>query len=214
MSDHEHTELAHVPREVEVAPLSGLASARAGLLAMDDQRQRLVAARDVDALANGSADLAVIASEMATLQKQVRLDIAEIMVEDHRAAGGSERRKPKREVPGLGIVEVNGGSEWKDWDSPALFRHVALSTVCDNNGEVAEEYVSDPLGAVFAALDALAECLPLTTSLGWKVGTWDAATKGWKGGLRGRGIDPEDWGERVDKPRMAKVPARKMTGSE
>lgn len=177
---------------------------RKAALALDDQRADMVARRDKVGLANGSADLALFQSDLAAVQDAVRRDLARLMLEDH----GDKRGNPKLEVDGLGVVDVPGGREWKKWESMKLMRRLAFSAILDDGGEVRADMA--PSDVVEAVLEKLTACLPTGESVAWKVGQLDKATGEWSG-LRGQGIDPEDYGDFEDKPRLAKIPKRDRT---
>lgn len=204
--------------EVEVfdafagAPLSSVAALRRGLMALDDDRQALAKVGDVDTLAFGVADLTVLISDLQTLQRSARDDIAKVLLWNRAVenealeADGKKPKKgnPKHEVPGLGIIDVPGGNEWKDWDSPALLRRLMSEAILEN-GEL--RHFDHPNEVVDAVYDVLVACLPVTASLGWRVGQFDKVTEEWTG-LRGAGIDPEDYASHTAKARLAVVPKR------
>lgn len=189
-------------------PLDAITTIRRGLLQMDDARQELARQGDKDGLANGVADIALLVSDLSTIGRDARLDLARIMLAGHVDGDGEPLRgNPKHEVEGLGVVDVPGGSEWKGWESERLLRDLMVDAILDTDGMLLPfDHPSDVVTTIF---DVLVACLPVTASLQWRVGTRDKATGIWSG-LRGAGIDPEDYAERVEKDRLAKVPSRKL----
>lgn len=186
-------------------PLSGVAALRQGLMLLDDQRQALAAKGDIDSLAYGSADLAVIIGDLQTLNRSTRLDIAKLMLAAHEGKRGN----PKHEVPGLGIIDVPGGHEWRDWESERLLRKLMTDAITED-GEL--RHFDHPSEVVDRVYEVLVACLPVTASLGWRVGKFDKATEEWTG-LRGAGIDPEDYANHAEKERLAQVPKRQEAGA-
>jgi hypothetical protein len=194
-------DIIHVPAEYE----NGLAKIRGAFLNLDDQRLAMYADGDYAGLAHGSADLKVIIDDLATLQRDIRLNIAELLIAEHEAAGGSLKRRPKAQIEGLGEVEVPGGKERKGWQSKELLNYLLMEAIVDpDSGEMIEGTAAEIIAAI---LPVLHDCLPLTASLGWKVGSKDATTGKWSG-LRGHNIDPDDWSEETDKVRLADIPKR------
>lgn len=178
----------------------GLADLRASLTYLDDVRADLKLARDVDNLAHGAADVALIIGDLRALERQTKADIAEIMLEDH----GTARGNPKRTVEGLGIIDVPGGNERKNWDSERLLRKIMLEAIIDENGEIMPGSPAELTDVLFKAL---VEVLPITPSLGWRVGSFDKATQQLTG-LKGRGVDPDEWCENTPKQRLAAIPKK------
>lgn len=189
----------------ELLHLDGLRAIRSAMLDLDDQRLALVEAGDVDRLANGAADLKVVIGDLNTLHRNVRSDLAAMLIHRHEVEGGNPKRRPKVEVEGLGVVEVPSGRERKNWKSVELVRRLVTEAIVDTEtGEMRHDSVPK---AVAEILKVLEDCLPLTGSLGWRVGTFDKVSEEWTG-LRGHGIDPDDWSDEVEKDRLAEIPKR------
>jgi hypothetical protein len=196
---------------------------RHAITRLDDQRADLEAAGDVDSLAYGAADVALLKRDLGTLERATKASIAHVLIgelmaeiDEAREAGESERRltamarrRPKREVEGLGRVEVPGGNERKNWDSPRLLRDLMLQAVVDPDTGELREFPSGP-AMVDAIYEVIAKCLPITGSLSWRVGSLDKATNEFTG-LRGQGIDPDDYSDNIEKDRLAVVPKHKET---
>ena len=168
---------------------------------MDDRRSELAKAGDVESLAHGAADVDLLASELSTIKRSAQTDIARIFAET------GER---KREIPNLGVVEVKGGFDRKNWKSRDVLREVIFRALVDP--ETGEWYnpEADAIDVAKAIEEAVANCLGMTGSTSWKVG--EKAPDGtWKGGLRSVGINPEDYCDEVEKPKLAIIPKRKPT---
>lgn len=188
--------------QIEPIQNEGLAHLRRGLLALDDQRQALYEAGDYERLANGGADLKIIVDELAVLLRTVRLNVGELVVDAYEGKG-----RPKVEVPGLGVVEVPSGTERTGWESERLLRDLMLSVIVDpDTGELLSGSAAE---IVDALLPVLRSCLPLTASLGWRIGKEADGS-----GLIGHGFDPDDYSERVEKPRLAVLPKRPVGQQE
>ena len=89
---------------------------------MDDRRSELAKAGDVESLAHGAADVDLLASELNTIKRSAQTDIARIFAET------GER---KREIPNLGVVEVKGGFDRKNWKSRDVLREVIFRALVD-----------------------------------------------------------------------------------
>lgn len=186
--------------------LDALPILRSAVLALDDERTALVAAGDVDRLANGAADLKVLLGDLNAFLRGVRVDLARLLIARHEAEGGNPNRRPKVEVEGLGVVEVPSGRERKNWDSPGLLRHLITQAIADpETGEMRTDSVPEAAGAI---LEVLMDCLPVTASLGWRVGTFDKATDTWTG-LRKYEVELDAWSDEVEKERLAEIPKRR-----
>lgn len=225
MSDIERTNLPATrpapPPAIRDNPLMAL---RQAIMVLDDQRAALVERGDYEGLAFGGRDLGVLVGELDTVLRQVRVDVAELLDAEERdrrdeireRAEAEGKRVPrfaqpdvrlgrvKREVEGLGLVEVNGGYDRKGWQSLALLRHM-LGVALDDMPIFDAETGEDAHEAVYARLmEVLGDTMPLHPSLQWKVGT------DWEGkpptGLRKYGVNPDEWCERTDKTRLASWP--------
>jgi hypothetical protein len=166
---------------------------------MDDRRAELAKAGDVESLAHGAADVDLLASELSTIKRSAQADIAKIFAET------GER---KREVPNLGIVEVKGGFDRKNWQSRKLLNRIIMEAILDT--ETGEFFTTEPAEVASAIETAISTVLGMTGSTSWKVGE-KSADGTYKGGLRSIGIDPEDYCDEVEKPRLATIPKRKAT---
>ncbi len=184
----------------------GLAELRRGLLALDDQRAEMVRRQDADGLAHGIADVRDIITDLSALKRASESDLGGILIACHEAAGLSPRANPKHFVDGLGEVKVPGGTERKNWQSEDLLRRLVRETLYD--AETGEARFDSPADAADAIIEMLLSCISFTGSLSWKVGTWDGASKSYVGGLRGHGIEPEDYCDEGEKPRLAVIPKR------
>lgn len=209
------------PPAIRDNPLMAL---RQAIMVLDDQRAALAEAGDYEGLAFGGRDLGVLVGELDTVLRQVRVDVAGLLddVERERRTEIRERAeadgkkvpkfaeedarlgKVKREVDGLGLVEVNGGYDRKGWQSLDLLRKM-LGIALDEMPLVNPETGEDAHAQVYDRLvEVLGDTMPLHPSLQWKVGT------DWEGkpptGLRKYGINPDDWCERTDKLRLASWP--------
>ena len=105
------------------------------------------------------------------------------------------------------MIDVPGGSERKGWESRRLLHKLIRDVVADpDTGEL--RTFDGPLDVADAITAVIEDCLPITASTGWKVGSKNKVTGEWDNGLRGRGIDPDEWCDVIDKPRLAVVPKR------
>lgn len=166
---------------------------------MDDRRAELAKAGDVESLAHGAADVDLLAFELSTIKRSAQADIARIFAET------GER---KREVPNLGVVEVKGGFDRKNWQSRKLLNRIIMEAILDP--ETGEFFTTEPAEVASAIETAISTVLGMTGSTSWKVGE-RAADGTYKGGLRSVGINPEDYCDEVEKPRLATIPKRKAT---
>lgn len=183
---------------VVVAPHDPLAELRLALLRLDEQRAALAAAGDTAALAWGAADLEAVIGDLRDLHRATRADLARLVDADH----AGRRGRPTTTIEGLGIVEVWGGMERRNWQSSALLKLLLLRAITDADGAFIHDLT--PLDLVDHVFAVLNDCLPLTGSLAWRVGM-----RGKGNGLRGYGIEVEDYCDEVEQPRLAKVPRRK-----
>lgn len=173
---------------------------RLAIASLDAQRAELAAAGDYETLARGGADVAALIGDLGILLNAVRRNLATLI---DRLPRENRRAKPRVEVPNLGVVEVEGGSEWKGWRSEDLLTRLVYGCLVTEDGEVIEQA---PLDTAEAVVKVLCACLPLTESLGWRKGS--KQPDGTWSGLRGQGIDLEDYAVKVTKPRLATLPKR------
>lgn len=195
----EPTAIEPIPTQ-PVPAASGLLDLRKALTVLDDQREAMVLRGDTEALCWGSAQLAAVIGDLNALQRQTRSDIAELV----KAEWGDARGKPKRDIEGLGRVEVPSGRERKNWRSVELLREVVWgAAVDDETGQLRHD---NPVDLIDAIIEAVAATMPVSGSTSWKVGTEDKGDPGTWTGLRGQGIDPDDWCDVEEKPSLAVVP--------
>lgn len=188
------------PTEIERPP-SGVLALRQAIVALDDQRQAMTERKDVTNLAWGAADLAAVIADLQTLRRQVTADIATIVAEGYEGRG-----RLKVDIPGLGRVEVPSGNERKNWQSRELLRKVVWDVVFDpETGGYRYDTANEMVDAI---IDAVERTMPVSGSTSWKVGQFDKATETWTG-LRGQGIEPDDWCDVEAKPPLAVVPKLK-----
>lgn len=167
---------------------------------MDDRRAELAEVGDVENLAIGAADVDLLAGELSAIKRQAQSDIAKIL---------AARGERKVEVEGLGVVEVKGGMDRKNWKSREVLREVIFRALVDPETGEWHNPDADAIDIAKAIEEAVANCIGMTGSTSWKVGEWDAKTERYKGGLRSVGIDPEDYCDEVPKPALATIPKRK-----
>lgn len=184
--------------------IDGLMEIRDGILQAEAQAAVLLANGDIERLANATADVKVIYDDIGTFIRARRADIANYLIAQHEREGGNPRRRPKLEVEGLGIVEVPSGRERKNWRSPELLMRLIAQAIISEDGEAR---FSDPIDAATAIYETLLDCLPVTASLGWRVGSFDKVSETWTG-LRGHGIDLDEFSDEVEKDRLADIPKR------
>lgn len=211
MTDHPAKPAGLVPSRPAAIARSPLTAIREAIGDLDKQRALLEAEGDYESLARGSQDVATLVHDLSTLERESRYSIARVLDAQWEAEGkleryesgdrkGQVRTRPKAEIEGVGLVEVMGGSERTQWQSEALLRRLLDEAGVNEDGE------RIPLTAD-RVFEVLRDCLPLTGSLSWRVGQLDRATDSWSG-LRGHNVDPSEWCEEVEKPRIAKVPRR------
>lgn len=167
MTDH-----LPVPQDRAPEPAGGVTlvdALRLALAKADDQRQALADAGDIANLAYGLTQLKVLADDLRTLLRDVEANVADLM--DAKLV----------ELPEVGItLERKRGTDRRSWDSMALLQEVIRRSVDpDGTGEL------PPVGEVIQRLhDGVSACVPVTGSLGWRVGA-----------LRAIGLDPDEWCE-------------------
>lgn len=112
---------------------------------------------DINALVAGHQQLGPLRNDLSTLIR----DIEAMVVE----AAGKERRV---ETPD-GLVEIRTSTKRSQWRSRDLLKQLVMDALSDSGG------MED-------VWEVLTEVLPLTASLGWRVGA-----------LRDHGITPDEW---------------------
>lgn len=192
---------------VPVRTLEALPAIRDAIGELDAQRKTLAEAGEVELLGHGAADLATLIADLNLLLRAVKSDVAKLLIAAHQGRG-----LPKMDLPGVGRIDVPGGSEWRGWDSERLLRHLVFGALpywaeFAIDPETGEVLSPSPSEVAESIVQTLLDCLPITASTGWKRGSKDPAT-GEMTGLRGYGIRLEDFAEKVDKPRLARLPKR------
>lgn len=203
----------HVGTDASVEQRQGLAELRRGLMVLDDQRLAMKDAGDVDGLVIGVADIRDILTDLRALERACIVDVAQLLMVFHEASGGKPSRNPKHITPGIGEVKVPGGNERKGWESEKLLRLLVKNLVDEQRstepdpatGELADTLTVPEFAETM--IEMLLACVPFTSSLGWKVGTYDKGTDTWTG-LKAFGIDPGDYCDETPKPRLAEIPKR------
>lgn len=193
-----------------------LRALQAVLLDLDNQRQDLAEKGDYESLAAGGQDLEVITKDLRDILDQTRKDLAKILDERQgqlSSDGTYYFGINRQEVPGVGMVEVNGGWTRTKWRSEELLRHlvnqvVEASTerIVTEDGEVIDPGESELL---YDIIKVVKETMPLSPSLSWKVGL--EKKDGTLSGLKAHGVKDTDWCERNPKVRLATIPKRNLT---
>lgn len=214
--DEPGAELALRPSaEIEVRSET-LRALQAVLLGMDEQRRELAEAGDYETLSAGAQDLAVITKDITDLLRDTRRDIADIVdkMQGNLSSDESYYYGVNRiEVPGVGVVEVNGGWTRTKWRSEALLHHLVTQAIegCEEvivNADGEPVVIRDSC-VVTSIMEVVKDTMPLTASLSWKVG--QEKKGGEVTGLKRHGVDDEDWCERTPKERLATVPNHPLT---
>lgn len=194
-------------RKAEVAVRDeALRVLRSALLGLDDRRAQLVAEDDIDTLAAGAQDLDTLMNDLHLIQRQVRLDLADMV--DRR--DGSNFGLKRFEVEGVGVIESKGGWRRTQWRSEALLEELIRRAIANVEDEIIVSTDGEPIPlthshVVEAIIDVLVTTLPLTGSLSWRTGQ---VKDGEPTGLKKWGIHDEDWCQREEQPRLASVPRR------
>lgn len=154
----------------------------AALVHADDVRRTLVEAGDLDALARGLAEIRRMRGELAIFESVLDGDVSALNLARPRESGPTV-------VDGLGALETRRRSAKQRWDSEALFGRL-VDRICDEGfvDPHTGERIGDPATAdrIAAGLrERLAAAVPLTPSMGWRIG-----------GLVAAGIDPSEYRER------------------
>ena len=142
---------------------------------------------------------------------QVAPEVAVLVLLQERNIIGFLAAFPKfqGEVPGLGVVEVKGGFDRKNWESGKVLHRVIMEAIVDKEtGEI--HSFDSPTAFATAVENNIRACLGMTGSTAWKVG--ERKPDGtYKGGLRSLDIDPTDYCDEIERPRLAIIPKRKVT---
>lgn len=184
----------------DLAPIRALREALGSLL---DQERAMFEAGDTVGLSWGAAQVAALKADLGDIERTAKTDIAVLIRRGWMTGDGEPRKgKPKQMIDGLGMVEVESSFERKNWESEKLLRAIVMKSLIDpETGEIGE-----PVKVVDDLLANLSAALPITGSLGWRVGQEKPVGSGQWTGLRGLGFDPDDFCDTLDKPVMAKVP--------
>ncbi len=158
------------------------------LVNADRQRAELAEAGDLDGLAHGLADLRLAASRLSTFVRLVDGDVSKL----NRDRGNNS------EIPGLGVLDTRAGTVRTRWESDRLYGRlvdaIAAIAMCDTD---TGELTGDPDTAQRMAdllRSTLAACLPITPSMGWRIG-----------GLKAAGIDPNQYRDQERGPDTTRI---------
>lgn len=150
------------------------------IVAADERRAELAEAGDLDALAHGLVAIRDLSSKLRILIGQIDGDVSRL---------NNERGRDPYTIDGLGTLETKRKSARTRWDSELLFgrlvdRICAEGFVDPHTGQmIGDSATAERIGNLLR--DRLAAAVPLTPSMGWRIG-----------GLKAAGIDPEDYRER------------------
>lgn len=133
--------------------------------------------------------------DLAALLHQCRdarraLTDLEHLVEDTLASKLTDKRT---ELDGM-VLEMRGGNVRKKWDSERLLSEVLRRGIDPDGTGVLPE----PAELLERARSVVARCVPVTPSLGWRVGA-----------LRDLGLDPDEWCETTPGRKSVQIHAGK-----
>lgn len=168
--DAEHIEAAHrwLPIARENLRDPGLARLREAILAVDDQREQLAQAGDLDNLARGLVQLKTLVGDLNQLTRAVEDDVARLM-------------PAKRvEIEGVGAIERRKGTDRKAWKWDDLLP-ILVRTYLDP--DLTGELPSTP-EAVDRMRALIVEVIGVTPSKGPRLTP-----------LRALGIEPDEYAE-------------------
>lgn len=134
------------------------------------QVEALAEAGDWEALVRGLVPLQAMMRELRDLEAAVKQAAAECLPEKRVT------------VEGVGTVERRAAAQRKRWDSGELLRRLVFRSLVDE--ATGEMLAGDALDAAERVHAVVTDVLPITPSLGWRVGA-----------LRARGVDPDEWCE-------------------
>lgn len=154
----------------------------------DRQRAALAEAGDLEGLAHGLHAIREVQRKLSMLISQTDGDVSRLVLE----------RKGPVTIEGLGSLETHRRSTRTRWDSERLFG-LLVDRICDEGfvDPHTGEMVGDPATARRIATglrERLAAAVPLTASMGWRVG-----------GLRAAGIDPNQFREQEHGPYTTRI---------
>lgn len=164
----------------DVAPPTMVDLIDAAITSADHQRAELAEAGDLDALAHGLHAARQIRQRLGLLIDLIDADVSRLNL-----------ARPRGElaiIDGLGTLETKRRSTRTRWDSDLLFG-VLIDHIC---GAALDPDTGERIGDRLR--DALAAALPLTASMGWRVG-----------GLKAAGIDPDQYREREHGPHTTRI---------
>jgi hypothetical protein len=140
---------------------------REAIARMGDSVRLLAEQGDYESLVRGLEPLQQVIGDLRVIEHDAKRFIADTMP-DRRVT-----------VEGVGTVERRAKITRKNWDSDELLRKiVAAAVVNPETGEIP----NSPMEAADRILQEIRACLPITGSLGWRLGA-----------LRERGYDPDEW---------------------
>lgn len=146
-----------VPALPDTHPARRFASLHEQLEAAAAEADRLAEAGDLAALASGLDQIRAFRRAVSDLERHIEGHVADVMPQDHVNLDDEF------------TLERHRGRTRKQWQSADLLRHLVGDQLVDaRTGE--------------NVFDLLVSVLPLTGSLGWRVGA-----------LRKAGVDPSDW---------------------
>lgn len=162
----------------------------------DRQRAELAEQGDLEGLAHGLHALREINRKLTILISQTDGDVSALVL-----------ARPKGEtvtIDGLGSLETHRRSTRTRWDSERLFG-LLVDRICDEGfvDPHTGELVGDPATARRIAdglRERLAAAVPLTASMGWRVG-----------GLKAAGLDPNEFREQEHGPYTTRVIGAQQT---
>lgn len=162
----------------------------------DRQRAELAEQGDLEGLAYGLHAIREVQRKLAMLISQTDGDVSRLVLE-----------RPKGEtvvIDGLGSLETKRRSTRTKWESERLFG-LLVDRICDEGfvDPHTGEMVGDPATAKRIAdglRERLAAAVPLTASMGWRVG-----------GLKAAGIDPNDFREQEHGPYTTRILGAEQT---
>ena len=154
----------------------------------DHQRATLAEEGDLEGLAHGLHAIREVQRKLSVLISQTDGDVSRLVLE----------RKGPVTIEGLGSLETHRRSTRTHWDSERLFG-LLVDRICDEGfvDPHTGEMVGDPATARRIATglrERLAAAVPLTASMGWRVG-----------GLKAAGIDPNQFREQEHGPYTTRI---------
>jgi len=155
---------------VAVPVVSPVAELAAKVADIREQVMALAEAGDWEGLVRGLVPMQQMLRELRDLESLVKQATAECLP------------SKRVTVEGVGTVERRAATQRKRWDSDELLRRLVFASLVDEN--TGEMVATDALDAAERVHAVVSDVLPITGSLGWRVGA-----------LRERGVDPDEWCE-------------------